>query len=54
MRSRVLNWRFPFEVWKGKNGDILPLRIFDCAYFVQDNRSNVGKLDPRAVKYVFV
>ncbi|XP_078180398.1 uncharacterized protein LOC144574327 [Carex rostrata] len=54
MPSRVLEWKSPFEVWQGKNGDILPLRTFGCICFVQDRRPNVGKLDPKAVKCVFV
>jgi len=54
MPSRVLDWRSPLEMLKGKNGDILPLRIFGCVCFVQDNRPNVRKLDSRAVKCVFV
>ena len=38
----------------GKNGDILPLKTFGCVCFVHDNRPNVGKLDPRAVRCIFV
>jgi hypothetical protein len=44
----------PCEMLKGDNGDILPLKVFDCVYFVKDNRPYIGKLDPSAVKYVFV
>jgi hypothetical protein len=42
------------EMLKGENCDILPLKIFGCVCFVQDYRPNVGKLDPRAVKCIFV
>jgi hypothetical protein len=52
--SRVLEWKSPFEMLKGENCDILPLKIFGCVCFVQDYRPNVGKLDPRAVKCIFV
>jgi Integrase core domain len=54
MPSRVLDWKSPIEMLKGKNGDVLPLKTFDCVCFIQDNRPNVGKLDPKAVKCVFV
>jgi len=54
MPSRVLDWKSPMEMLKGKNGDILPLKTFGCVCFVQDNRPNVGKLNPRAVKCIFV
>ena len=52
--SRVLEWKSPFEILKGENCDILSLKIFGCVCFVQDYRPNVGKLDPRAVKCIFV
>jgi hypothetical protein len=54
MSSRVLEWKSPFQVWKGTKGDILLLRTFGCVCFVQDNRPGVEKLDPRAIKSVFV
>jgi hypothetical protein len=37
---------------KGDNGGILPLKVFGCVCFLNDNRPSVGKLDPRAVKCV--
>jgi hypothetical protein len=52
--SRVLEWKSSFEMLKGENCDILPLKIFGCVCFVQDYRPNVDKLDPRAVKCIFV
>jgi hypothetical protein len=54
MPSRVLDWKSPIEMLKGENGDVLPLKTFGCVCFVQDNRPNVGKMDPKAVKCVFV
>jgi hypothetical protein len=36
----------------GDNGEILPMKMFGFVYFVKDNRPSVGKIDPRAVKYV--
>jgi hypothetical protein len=36
-----------------ENGGILPLKVFGWVCFVKDNRSSVGKFDPRAVKCVF-
>jgi hypothetical protein len=54
MPSRVLDWKSPIEMLKGKNQDVIPLKTFGCVCFVQDNRLNVGKLDPKAVKCVFV
>jgi hypothetical protein len=42
------------EILKGKNEKILPLKIFGCVCFVQDNRPNMGKVNPRAVKCIFV
>jgi hypothetical protein len=52
--SRVLDWKSPIEMLKGKNEDVLPLKTFGCVCFVQDNRPNVGKLDLNTVKCVFV
>jgi hypothetical protein len=54
MHSRVLDWKSPIEMLKDKNGDVLPLKTFGYVCFVQDNGPNVGKLDPKAVKCVFV
>jgi len=53
MPSRVLEWKSPCELLKGDNEGILPLKVFECVCFVKDNIP-VGKLDPRAVKCVFV
>jgi hypothetical protein len=42
------------KMLRGKNENILPLKTFGCVCFVQDNRPNVGKLNPRVVKCIFV
>jgi hypothetical protein len=39
---------------KGDNGGILPLKVFGCICFVKDIKPSVRKLDPKAVKCVFV
>jgi hypothetical protein len=39
---------------KGDNGGILPLKVLGCVCFVKDNKPSIGKLDPRAVKCVFI
>src|SRR5664279_4205956 len=54
MPSRVLDWQTPCVMLKGDNEGILTPRVFGCVCFVKDNRPNVGKLDPRAVKCIFV
>jgi hypothetical protein len=54
MSSRVLDWKSPTEMLKGKNKNILPLKIFGCICFVQNNKLNVEKLNPKAMKYIFV
>jgi hypothetical protein len=42
------------EILKGKNENIPPLKTFGCMCFVQDNSPNVGKLNLRVVKCIFV
>ena len=54
MPSRVLEWKFPCELLQGDSFGILPMKVFGYVCFVKDNRPSVGKLDPRAVKSVFV
>jgi hypothetical protein len=39
---------------KGDNDGILPLKVFGCVCFVRDKRPCVGKINPGAMKYVFV
>jgi hypothetical protein len=38
----------------GKNEFIVPPKVFGCTCFVIDHRPSVGKLDPRAVKCIFI
>jgi hypothetical protein len=38
----------------GKNKFVVPPKVFGCTCFVRDHRPSVGKLDPRAVKCIFV
>ena len=54
MPSRVLNYKTPLECLTGSNSFIVPPKIFGCSCFVHDYRNSVGKLDPRAVKCIFV
>jgi len=52
--SRVLQMKTPYEMLFGKNEFIVPPKVFGCTCFVRDHRPSVGKLDPRAVKCIFV
>jgi transposase InsO family protein len=54
MPSRVLNNKTPIECLTGETTYVVPPRVFGCVCFVRDHRPSVGKLDPRAVKCVFV
>ncbi|KAK1684333.1 hypothetical protein QYE76_045181 [Lolium multiflorum] len=54
MPSRVLNYKTPIECLSGTNSFIVPPKVFGCTCFVHDYRNSVGKLDPRAVKCIFV
>ncbi|XBI69219.1 hypothetical protein VPH35_048321 [Triticum aestivum] len=54
MPSRVLGHKTPIECLYGSNSFIVPPKIFGCTCFVHDYRSSAGKLDPRAVKCIFV
>eukprot|EP00252_Welwitschia_mirabilis_P002409 TRINITY_DN1235_c0_g1_i6.p1 TRINITY_DN1235_c0_g1~~TRINITY_DN1235_c0_g1_i6.p1 ORF type:complete len:1428 (+),score=264.56 TRINITY_DN1235_c0_g1_i6:585-4868(+) len=52
MPLRVLDYKSPVEVLQGKNSYTVPPRVFGCVCYV--HARNVGKLDPRALKCVFV
>jgi hypothetical protein len=52
--SRVIGMKTPYEMLFGKNEFIVPLKVFGCTCFVRDHRPSVGKLDPCAVKCIFV
>ncbi|VAH22706.1 unnamed protein product [Triticum turgidum subsp. durum] len=54
MPSKMLGMKSPCEMLFGKNKFSVPPKLFGCTCFVRDHRSAVGKLDPRAVKCIFV
>jgi hypothetical protein len=54
MPSRVLGMKTPYEMIYGKNEFIVPPKVFGCTCFVRDHRPSMGKLDPRAVKCIFI
>ena len=54
MPSRIPGMKTPCELLYGKNEFIVPPKVFGCTCFVRDHRPSVGKLDPRAVKCIFV
>jgi hypothetical protein len=54
MPSRILGMKTPCELPYGKNEFIVPPKVFGCTCFVRDHRPFVGKLDPQAIKCIFV
>nr|AAP21414.1 putative polyprotein [Oryza sativa Japonica Group]ABF99446.1 retrotransposon protein, putative, unclassified [Oryza sativa Japonica Group] len=54
MPSRILGMKSPAELLLGKREFKVPPKVFGCVCFVRDHRPSVGKLDPHAVKCVFV
>jgi hypothetical protein len=54
MPSRMLNSKTPIECLTGENSYIVPPKVFGCVCFVKDYMPSIGKLDPRALKCVFV
>jgi transposase InsO family protein len=54
MPSRILGMKSPTELLLEQREFKLPPRVFGCVYFVKDHRPSVGKLDPQAVKCIFV
>jgi transposase InsO family protein len=54
MPTRILNFRTPIECLSGTNSFIVPPKVFGCTCFVHDYRNSIGKLDPRAIKCIFV
>ncbi|KAL6278328.1 hypothetical protein ACE6H2_021929 [Prunus campanulata] len=52
--SRVLNFRSPLEAVKGRKIDLSHLKVFGCTCYVHIQASHRDKLDPRAVKCMFV
>jgi hypothetical protein len=54
MSSRILEMKKPCEILLGSNMFILLPRVFGCTCFARDHRLTVVKLDPRAIKCIFV
>ena len=54
MPSRVMGMKSPCEMLMGENTFLVPPKVFGCTCFVRDHRPSVGKLDPRAVKCIFI
>jgi hypothetical protein len=52
--SRILNMKSPCELLLGNNKFVVPPKVFGCTCFVRDHRPSVTKLDPRAVKCIFI
>ncbi|KAM2855117.1 hypothetical protein FF1_025475 [Malus domestica] len=52
--TRVLNSKSPVEVMKGRNINISHLRTFGCTCYVHIQAAHRDKLEPRAVKCVFM
>ena len=54
MPLRVLDNKSSAELLLNSNDFIVAPKVFGCVCFVHDYRNDVRKLDPRAVKCVFV
>ena len=52
--SRILGMKSPCELLFGENKFVVPPKLFGCTCFVRDHRPDVGKLDPKAVKCIFI
>lgn len=52
--SRVLDFKCPLEVLQDKAPDLSHLKIFGCTCFVHVPTGHRDKLDPRAVKCIFL
>ena len=52
--SRVLNSKSPLEVLKNRKIDLSHLKVFGCICYVHIQANTRDKLDPRAVKCVFL
>jgi hypothetical protein len=51
---RILGMKSPAELLLGTSDFKVPPRVFGCVFFVKDHRPMVGKLDPKAIKCIFV
>jgi len=54
MPLRVLDYKTPAECLLKSNVFVVSPKVFGCVCFVHDYRNSVGKLDPRAIKCVFM
>ncbi|WVZ69158.1 hypothetical protein U9M48_017993 [Paspalum notatum var. saurae] len=54
MPLRTLGFKTPAECLLNSNDFVVPPKVFGCVCFVHDYRNSVGKLDPHAVKCVFM
>ena len=52
--SRVLDTKSPYEVMQNKTNNLSHLRIFGCTCYVHIQSHHRDKLDPKAVKCVFM
>lgn len=52
--SMILGMKSPCELLLGENKFSVPPKVFGCTCFVRDHRPAVNKLDPRAVKCIFI
>ncbi|CAL2265125.1 unnamed protein product [Prunus armeniaca] len=52
--SKVLDFRSPLEVMKGRKIDLSHLKVFGCTCFIRIQASHQDKLDPRAIKCMFL
>ena len=54
MPSRVTSMKSPCELIFTENKFPVPPKVFGCTCFVRDHRPSINKLDPRAVKCIFI
>lgn len=54
MPSRILEIRSPAELILGQREFKVPPNVFGCVCFVWDHRPTVAKLDPHALKCIFI
>ena len=52
--SRITSMKSPCELLFGRNKFPIPPKLFGCYVFVRDHRPSVSKLDPCAVKCIFI
>ncbi|KAM1429349.1 hypothetical protein ACFX2I_045554 [Malus domestica] len=51
--SRILKFKSPYQILKGREIDISHLRVFGCVCYVHIQTIHRDKLDPRAIKCAF-